>query len=280
MKIEDFLISKNYTSGREGKPIKRILLHTYAGFDRSLYDWFNTNNLDTSAHYAVFLDGGVERYVRDHDTAWHAGNYECNLESIGIEHQDNNKPEDSKRTKELYNSSSELVAILCTVFNIPCRLLSKEEKWEAGIAEHNFYTNTACPGGLDLKRIAKGANIILEDPFKLINLLIKNNYMGDIDFELLKRNINQKTHTIEFKDRVIQTFVDLNGKIFVRSAKIEEAPNFKWTELIQEGQTRGNLDQQIIGCYLFQFVSDSTGKKFSRYTEDGVEWTKFKRDVV
>lgn len=164
------LIQRNYTATRKGYSIKRIVLHTYGGKGTSLYNWFNRENGTSSAHYAVMKDGKVEQYVRDTDIAWHAGTTHStakpnnNYESIGIEHQDDGNSGDSVRTPELYESASQLVAMLCKKYSIPCVLLARDNAWGRGIALHNYYTTAKpCPAGLDYSRIIKRANEILNN---------------------------------------------------------------------------------------------------------------------
>lgn len=164
------LIQRNYTATRKGYVIKRIVLHTYGGAGTSLYNWFNRENGTSSAHYAVMKDGKVEQYVKDTDIAWHAGTTHStakpnnNYESIGIEHQDDGNSNDPVRTPELYESASQLVAMLCKKYSIPCVLLARDNAWGRGIALHNFYTTAKpCPAGLDHNRIIKRANEILNN---------------------------------------------------------------------------------------------------------------------
>jgi len=170
MNVSERLIQNNYTKGRFGYRIRRIVLHTYGGAGTSLYNWFNNPTTGASAHYAVMFDGSIERYVRDEDMAWHAGTVagnglpNNNWESIGIEHQDNGNWQDGIRSNELYEASAQLVAHLCKKYGIPCRLLSRDEKWGDGIALHNYYANKGCPGGLDAQRIVNRANQILNPP--------------------------------------------------------------------------------------------------------------------
>jgi hypothetical protein len=168
MTITQRLIQRNYTPTRKGYTIKRVVLHTYGGKGTSLYNWFNRENGTSSAHYAVMKDGKVEQYVKDADIAWHAGTIHStakpnnNYESIGIEHQDDGNSGDSVRTPELYESASQLVAMLCKKYSVPCVLLARDNAWGRGIALHNFYTTAKpCPAGLDSNRIVNRAREIL-----------------------------------------------------------------------------------------------------------------------
>src|SRR5438093_11447316 len=40
-----------------------------------------------SAHYVVVQDGRIAQLVSEDDTAYHAGKYEVNLRSVGLEHE-------------------------------------------------------------------------------------------------------------------------------------------------------------------------------------------------
>ena len=78
--------SSNYTVGRN-RPIDRIVLHFTAGNGDTAAnnsDFFAKANRGASAHYFVD-ENTVVQSVKEGDTAWHAGNWEMNNRSIGIE---------------------------------------------------------------------------------------------------------------------------------------------------------------------------------------------------
>lgn len=139
-------IDKNFTGGRQGNSPQFVVMHTYGGAGRSLFNWFNNSSSQVSAHYAIFKDGNNEQYVREEDTAWHAGNWEANLRSIGIEHQDDGNPNDAVRTNELYETSAQLIADIY-----------KRYGWDINnqglIKPHNEFVQKVCPGALDIGRI-------------------------------------------------------------------------------------------------------------------------------
>jgi N-acetylmuramoyl-L-alanine amidase CwlA len=162
MKIVERIITRNFTNFRHKKP-DTIVMHTYGGKGTSLYSWFQNNSINVSAHYAVLKSGVIEHYVNDSHASHHAGTPEMNFRSIGIEHQDDGIPDDSKRTTALYKASSELVASLCKNNKIPCKLV---KPGTPGIVLHrDIVTSRSCPGGLDVKKIIKMANAIL-NPLK------------------------------------------------------------------------------------------------------------------
>lgn len=166
--INKIYISRNYTKGRSGHDIKRIVLHTVGAPSdgMGIYNWFNrARSSGSSAHYYVHKDGKIWQYVRDSDMAWHAGTRDKNhpnnnFESIGIEYWDGGKYSGSagkKRTKELYHNGGWLLGYLCDKHDIKCQLLDRADKWKEGVTKHNDYANKACPGSLDRKRLANTA---------------------------------------------------------------------------------------------------------------------------
>ena len=85
---ENRLMNKHYTKGRNGRKINKVIIHHNAGnlTIKSIWDVWQTRQ--ASAHYQVDSGGRIGQLVWDRDTAWHAGNWEANTTSIGIEHAD------------------------------------------------------------------------------------------------------------------------------------------------------------------------------------------------
>jgi len=130
--------SPNYGATRFGNQIEYIVCHWIVGTLASADAVFANPNSDVSAHYAVG-NGEIHQYVKESDTAWHAGNQTANRKSIGIEHQGGpNIP----ITDAVYNTSADLIADICRRYGkrFPLR------------AHREFYA-TACPGTLDLNRL-------------------------------------------------------------------------------------------------------------------------------
>lgn len=153
---EDKFISRNYTQGRPGLDMTPFfIVHTYNGPGRSLYNWFQNNSLGISAHKARFKDGKGERYVRREDTSHGAGNWWANVRGINIEHMDDGNPSDSVRTAEQYEGTAQDIAQ--EAFELGHRVLN-----ESNIKPHWDFTSTGCPGGLDIDRIRRRSNEILQ----------------------------------------------------------------------------------------------------------------------
>jgi hypothetical protein len=165
---------KNFTRGRLGNTISGIVLHTEVASriegmeDRSLYDWFNTNSRQVSAHYYVTFNGNIEQYVLDNDTAHHAGDWNVNLRTIGIEHQDNGfyLGHNKKYTDMQYEASAQLVASLCRKYQIPIQHVNNVST-NTGVTIHNQVPNasTSCPSALDFRRIIDRARDIATDSY-------------------------------------------------------------------------------------------------------------------
>ena len=77
----------NYTASDRGLgDINRIVIHVAQGGFASTYQWFKNPAAQASAHYVVSSSGRIAQMVPERDIAWHAGNWNYNLTSIGIEH--------------------------------------------------------------------------------------------------------------------------------------------------------------------------------------------------
>jgi N-acetyl-anhydromuramyl-L-alanine amidase AmpD len=77
--------SPAYNSGRRGQAVDRIVIHiTGAPQSRYLGAHFTREEANSSSHYMVDQNGAIIQFVREQDTAWHAG--PANRRSIGIEH--------------------------------------------------------------------------------------------------------------------------------------------------------------------------------------------------
>lgn len=76
----------HYTA-RSSRSIRYVVIHTIEGTAAGALSWFKNPAAKVSAHYVVARDGTVTQVIREHDIAWHAGNWTYNEHSIGIEHE-------------------------------------------------------------------------------------------------------------------------------------------------------------------------------------------------
>lgn len=104
--------SANYSDySRTAADIDMIVIHTVQGSYSGCYSWFANCSAAASAHYVVrSSDGQVTQMVWEADVAWHAGHWDTNERSIGIEHEGYIEDPDTWYTDALYRGSAALTA--------------------------------------------------------------------------------------------------------------------------------------------------------------------------
>jgi hypothetical protein len=108
----------NYSNRDRGaKQIDLIVIHIAEGSYSGTISWFKDRHSNVSAHYVVGPKGNVAQCVRNEDIAWHAGNWEYNKRSIGIEHSGYASNPEAFQGK--YRTSAKLSAHLSRRYNIP-----------------------------------------------------------------------------------------------------------------------------------------------------------------
>lgn len=103
----------NYTKGRGGKRVTRIVVHVQDGTQAGSISWFQNPASNVSAHYLISMAGDVVQMVDEADSAWHAGNWDVNQTSIGIEHEGQPSKGAWSPTRMQLQASIDLVAELC-----------------------------------------------------------------------------------------------------------------------------------------------------------------------
>ena len=141
----------NFDTSRS--PIDMIVLHTMVGTLTGSTAHFKNSTVNTSAHYGIDSNGQLVQWIPESATAYHAGRYEVNQRSIGIEHEDLGQP-NNPRPDALYQASSRLVADIAKTYNIK---LDRDH-----VKKHNEIVATNCPGSLDIDRILAGAKALLQ----------------------------------------------------------------------------------------------------------------------
>lgn len=164
--------ASNYTKGRQGKPISMIVDHWVGRGDKYSADAsFKNPHRAGSAHFLVDREGRVIQWVPLEDTAWHSNNWNTNLISIGIEHEDVPNEEDGMwPTDAMYKASAQLHAHLSEHYGFP--LITGKT-----VMPHNAFAATRCPGDLDLDRIvreAKETDMTKEETKALIRAMLES----------------------------------------------------------------------------------------------------------
>ncbi|WP_030604186.1 N-acetylmuramoyl-L-alanine amidase [Streptomyces fulvoviolaceus] len=111
----------NYTTADRPRShtVDRVIIHvTQTAFTKTL-SIFRNPQKKVSAHYVVrSADGYLAQCVPEADIAWHAGNWDYNTRSIGIEHEGwVDRP--AYFTDALYEQSARLTAAICARYGIP-----------------------------------------------------------------------------------------------------------------------------------------------------------------
>ena len=139
--------ASNYTSGREGNVVELIVDHWTVVMFEGAIRRFEDPSSTLSAHYVIGQDGRVAQLVSEADTAYHAGIYDVNLRSIGIEHEAGPA---MAPTDALYAASAVLHAAIANRHGLDLAVGTT-------VLPHHAIVPTECPGTLDLERIVREA---------------------------------------------------------------------------------------------------------------------------
>lgn len=111
----------NYTAAEDPTPrsVDLVVIHVTQTTFRNTLSVFRDPGHKVSAHYVVrSADGSIAQCVRERDIAWHAGDWDHNTRSIGIEHE-GWVDEPAYFTAALYEQSARLTAAVCARHGIP-----------------------------------------------------------------------------------------------------------------------------------------------------------------
>lgn len=131
-------------------PIDRIVIHHNAGTsdEGARRTWYVSTGVGTSAHYQV-ANNKIWGCVGENSVAYHAGDYNMNQRSIGIEHLNSTGAPTWLISEETYRSSAKLIRDICERYGIPID--------RAHILKHGEVSATGCPGGIDIDRLVRMA---------------------------------------------------------------------------------------------------------------------------
>jgi hypothetical protein len=137
----------NYTAGRDGNAVGLIVDHwTVVMFEGAVRRFKDPSSI-LSAHYVVARDGRIAQLVSEDDTAYHAGRFDVNLRSIGIEHEAGPA---MPPTDALYAASARLHIEIARRHGLDLAVGTT-------VLPHHAIVPTECPGTLDLERIVRQA---------------------------------------------------------------------------------------------------------------------------
>lgn len=101
------------------RQINYVIVHVAQGSYAGTISWFKNCSAKATTHYVIrSSDGAVTQMVLEKDIAWHAGNWDYNVHSIGFEME--GYIDDPKWfTDALYSSAAKLTAYICDKYGIP-----------------------------------------------------------------------------------------------------------------------------------------------------------------
>jgi hypothetical protein len=111
--------SSNYTDDSRSSA-STVVIHTTQGSYSGAISWFQNSSAAVSAHYVVrSSDGEITQMVQEEDIAWHAGHWDTNKTSIGIEHEGYVEDPGRWYTDAMYRASAALTRDICDRYGIP-----------------------------------------------------------------------------------------------------------------------------------------------------------------
>lgn len=137
----NLILDKHFTGGRDGRKIDKVILHHNGGnlTGQGCYNVWQTR--EASAHYQVDSNGVVSQHVWDSDTAWHAGDWDANTTSIGIEHADvSTNP--WKISDACLDNGAHLTAAVCKYYGLGRPTYGKN------VFFHKDFSATECPASI------------------------------------------------------------------------------------------------------------------------------------
>lgn len=154
--------SGNFMIGRGGATVNEIIIHHAATTDfNGIGTTFKNPIRGVSAHYGVGSNGNVDQYVSEANTAFHAGNWNHNLRSIGIENVNLTGAPDWKIANSTFSTLVELV------YDIARRYKMLPLKVGVNLRGHKDVSDraTACPLVLEprLQELANKVNTMASE---------------------------------------------------------------------------------------------------------------------
>lgn len=115
--LDQYKQAYNYTAANRSSEIKKIVIHRAEGSYQGTIDWFaSSTNKKNSAHYVLSNTGLAAQCVLEKDIAWHAGHWDTNAASVGIEFEGyvtQTVPE------AMYRTAARMCAYLCKKYSLP-----------------------------------------------------------------------------------------------------------------------------------------------------------------
>lgn len=139
-------------SSPERSKIDRIVIHHNAttNKDVAMNTWLQGGAANTSAHYEI-TPTEIIGCVGEEQTAWHSGDWNMNLRSIGLEHVNATGAPGWTVADDTLGKSAHLIADICQRYGF--------EPNSTTVIPHSSVSATACPGGLDINKLIEWARV-------------------------------------------------------------------------------------------------------------------------
>lgn len=253
--------SNNYEAGRKGQKITKVVLHWIVGKLSAADATFQDPTRIASAHYGIG-PSEVHQYVKEEDTAYHAGNLTVNRQSIGIEHQGG---PDIPITEDTYKQSIELVADICKRYGIPAD--------RQHIIKHNEIKATQCPGTLDVDRIVND----------VAKILINDQVDWQTKYEQVKQELNERDEEKRFWEDIVRSIAEIlkvpAEKAILRAEvtkliTLEDALVAKDKDLAEKDEAIAKLDKKL------QDIDDENKMLLNQNDQQQRRLTDLSQDLV
>ena len=143
-----FIPAKWYTKGRDGRHIEMITLHHTASIlSAEQIGKVFQGSRKASAHYGIGVNGEIDQYVDESNTAWANANWDSNCKAVTIESSNDSTGGEWHVGDNTLNSLIKLVADIAKRNNLGTLVKGKNLTW------HRLYCNTTCPGEYLLSKI-------------------------------------------------------------------------------------------------------------------------------
>lgn len=209
--------SPNFTRGRPGA-IDRIVVHWFGvGTLETADSRFQNPSSQVSAHYGV-SKGRVYQWVKESDIAYHAGNWQMNQRSIGIEHD---ATLEHTLSESDYYLTARLISDIATKYNIP---LDRQH-----IIGHKEVKPTQCPGTIDIDKIIR-----LASAMTLSVQLVFNNQKYTNELALLQQIKDRMSYlskgkiSLNFLPSLYSNFSSIPSKVFMQWGEEDMAVDKDW----------------------------------------------------
>ncbi len=188
-------------------PISQIVIHSTVGTVASAIATFSSGSAQTSAHYIVGNDGKLWAGLEEYNVGYHAGNYPVNQRTIGIEHE---WYQGMVITDKLYATSAKLVADICKFYGLGCN--------RGVVKMHKEFVATGCPNLIDIERIVREANVIL-------------NPVAPVDYKKLYEASLQKIGDLQATEKRLREEIALKDKAIAERNQTISALNTKLAQI-------------------------------------------------